>query len=44
MSLFVSLKNASAFRFKRKCVSVQTQVRFSLNASTFDMKRKGVLL
>ncbi len=35
-------KNASAFDIKRKCVSLQTQGRFSSNASAFWMERKGV--
>lgn len=29
---------------KRKCVSTQTQVRFTLNTSAFYFKRKGVLV
>ena len=35
-------KNASTFDIKRKCVSLQTQGRFSSNASAFWMERKGV--
>ena len=35
-------KNASAFDLKRKCVSIQTQGRFSSNARAFGMERKGV--
>ena len=34
--------NASAFDIKRPCVSLQTQGRFSSNASAFWMERKGV--
>ncbi|WP_304311142.1 hypothetical protein, partial [Phocaeicola plebeius] len=32
----------STFDIKRKCVSLQTQGRFSSNASAFGMERKGV--
>ena len=39
---FTHQKNASAFDIKRKCVSLQTQGRFSSNASAFWMERKGV--
>ena len=39
---FTPQKNASAFDIKRKCVSLQTQGRFSSNASAFWMERKGV--
>ena len=39
---FTHQKNASAFDLKRKCVSLQTQGRFSSNASAFWMERKGV--
>ena len=39
---FTHQKNASAFDLKRKCVSLQTQGRFSSNASAFCMERKGV--
>ena len=35
-------KNARTFDIKRKCVSLQTQGRFSSNASAFWMERKGV--
>ena len=35
-------KNARTFDIKRKCVSIQTQGRFSSNASAFRMERKGV--
>lgn len=35
-------KNASAFRFKRKYVLLETQVHFNQNASTFSFKRKYV--
>ena len=41
-STFTPQKNASAFDLKRKCVSLQTQGRFSSNASAFGMERKGV--
>ena len=41
---FTHQKNASAFDIKRKCVSLQTQGRFSSNASAFWMERKGVFL
>ena len=37
-------ENASAFDIKRPCVSLQTQGRFSSNASAFWMERKGVFL
>ena len=40
--IFSLQKNASAFDIKRKCVSLQTQGRFSSNASAFGMERKGV--
>ena len=36
-------KNARTFDIKRKCVSLQTQGRFSSNARTFQFKRKCVL-
>ena len=39
---FTPQKNARAFDIKRKCVSLQTQGRFSSNASAFWMERKGV--
>jgi len=35
-------KNASTFDIKCKCVSLQTQGRFTSNASAFWMERKGV--
>ena len=35
-------KNARAFDLKRKCVSIQTQGRFSSNASAFGVERKGI--
>lgn len=35
-------KNVSAFRFKRKCVLFETQVRFDQNARTFELKRTCV--
>ena len=37
-------KNVSAFRFKRKCVLFETQVRFDQNARTFELKRTCVFL
>ena len=40
--IFSLQKNASTFDIKRKCVSLQTQGRFSSNASAFWMERKGV--
>ena len=40
--IFSLQKNASTFDIKRKCVSLQTQGRFSSNASAFGMERKGV--
>ena len=39
---FTHQKNASAFDIKRKCVSLQTQGRFSSNASAFWMERTCV--
>ena len=39
---FTHQKNASAFDIKRKCVSLQTQGRFTSNARTFQFKRKDV--
>ena len=39
---FTHQKNASAFDIKRKCVSLQTQGRFTSNARTFHFKRKDV--
>ena len=35
---FTHQKNASAFDIKRKCVSLQTQGRFTSNARTFQFK------
>ena len=42
---FTHQKNASAFDIKRKCVSVQTQVRFGWNARAFfyEQKQKEIL-
>ena len=37
-----SLQNARTFDIKRKCVSLQTQGRFSSNASAFWMERTYV--
>jgi hypothetical protein len=42
--LFGPFQNASAFDMKRKCISLQTQVRFTSNASAFYFKHKGVLV
>lgn len=39
----IRVKNASAFAFKRKYVLLETQVRLTLNVSTFWIERKGVL-
>ena len=39
---FSPQKNASAFDLKHKGVSLQTQGRFTSNASAFWMERKGV--
>lgn len=39
----IRVKNASAFAFKRKYVLLETQVRLTLNVSTFGIERKGVL-
>ena len=39
---FTHQKNASAFDLKRKGVSLQTQGRFSSNASAFWMERKSI--
>ena len=39
---FQYTSNASTFDIKRKCVSLQTQGRFSSNARAFWMERKGV--
>ena len=38
----ISVKNASAFAFKRKYVLLETQVHFNQNVSTFSFKRKCV--
>ena len=40
--IFSLQKNASTFDIKRKCVSLQTQGRFSSNASAFWMERTYV--
>ena len=42
---FTHQKNASAFDIKRKCVSLQTQVRFGWNARAFfyEQKQKEIL-
>ena len=40
--IFSLQKNASAFDLKHKGVSLQTQGRFSSNASAFGMERKDV--
>ena len=40
--IFSLQKNASAFDIKRKGVSLQTQGRFSSNASAFGMERTCV--
>ena len=42
---FTHQKNASAFDIKRKCVSLQTQGRFSSNARAFfyEQKQKEIL-
>lgn len=42
MGFFRTLKNASAFALKRKCVLPKTQVRFNSNALAFSFKRKCV--
>ena len=42
---FTHQKNASTFDIKRKCVSLQTQVRFGWNARAFfyEQKQKEIL-
>ena len=35
LALFTPFQNASAFDMKRKCISLQTQVRFTSNTRTF---------
>ena len=42
---FTHQKNASAFDIKRKCVSLQTQVRFGWNARAFfyEQNQKEIL-
>lgn len=40
--IFSLQKNTRTFDIKRKGVSIQTQGRFSSNASAFGMERKGV--
>lgn len=42
MGFFRTLKNASTFALKRKCVLPKTQVRFNSNALAFSFKRKCV--